>query len=640
MSALATGSEHPYLSGKGTCCLWELPTPENLTLLHDANGGANPLGKYRVHAIENHKAMKQEYSRVSYRRDPSCHISVRTAPGVLFANEDDLRLHLKSDFHRANLKREIRGRSMLRESEYLQQKMRTDCSSSSSSEEERGDEQDKSLLQSAPIIDVQYSGHVASVWTSVLSLSPEIIGGATETPRRLLNCKFKWLIVLYSSSGHMAAGVFECGNMTHHRTFHRYTSRKKQGGAQSAHDNQNGKAKSIGAQIRRQNEVELHKNLTELFAVTWKEAVAQSSLIFLGTAKANRGVFFSVPPGSKIRSSAFTKGDTRLRKVPFNTGRPTLEEVKKTHQRLGAIKFKQFNSYLHPVETGANPSLPLESEHEHIQALPAHGTLQPKSASLTQDTEDVSHDFTTEIHTAVLNHDFTTLKQIVKTDSGNALNALDSNGSTPLHLAASTGCVNILNFLLEQGADPTVQDSHFRCPYSASKDGPTRKQFRLFFGKYPKKWDYKRAGIEAAGALTQKNIEEKKAKQKQKKRRAKAKKKQTVRARRKEEVFGELSEYTNDRDADLSHTTLGDRVSFFSPLKSLNVSEELKVMQILQDIAAVHLLDESSVLLKALDFAEGHSVSSIAVLLKLKQELSEGKSLETALLSPATGGTN
>ena len=185
-----------------------------------------------------------------------------------------------------------------------------------------------------------------------------------------------------------------------------------------------------------------------------------------------------------------------------------------------------------------------------------------------------------------------------------------------------------------------MQDSHFRCPYSASKDGPTRKQFRLFFGKYPKKWDYKRAGIEAAGALTQKNIEEKKAKQKQKKRRAKAKKKQTVRARRKEEVFGELSEYTNDRDADLSHTTLGDRVSFFSPLKSLNVSEELKVMQILQDIAAVHLLDESSVLLKALDFAEGHSVSSIAVLLKLKQELSEGKSLETALLSPATGGTN
>lgn len=633
MSTLVTDSERPYLNGKGTCCLWELPTPENLALLHDANAGADHLGNYHRDAIENHKTIKKEYSVVSHRRDPNRHISARTAPGVLFANEDDLKLHLKSDFHRANLKRELRGRCMLHESEYLQQQMHTNCSFSSSSEEEREDEQDKSPSGSTPIIDVQYSGHVASVWTSVLSLSPEIIGAGTESSRCLLNCKFKWLIVLYSSSGHMAAGVFECGKMTHHRTFHRYTSRKKQGGAQSAHDNQNGKAKSIGAQIRRQNEIELHKNLTELFAVTWKEAVAQSSLIFLGTARANRGVFFSVPPGSKIRSSAFSKGDTRLRKVPFNTGRPTLEEVKKTHRRLGAIKFKHSNSYLHPPESGANPPPPLELEHEHIPALPAQGTLQPKGASWTQDAEDVSHDFTTDIHTAVLNHDFTMLKKLVKADIGNALNALDSNGSTPLHLAASTGRVSVVNFLLEHGADPTVQDSHFRCPYSASKDGPTRKQFRLFFGKYPKKWDYKLAGIEAAGALTQKIIEEKKAKQKQKKRRAKAKKKQTIRARRKEEVFGELSEYTGDADADLSHIMLRDSDS---PFNSVNVSEELKVMQILQDIASVHLLDESSVLSKALDFTEGHSVSSMAALLKLKQELSEGKTLETALLSPAT----
>lgn len=58
-------------------------------------------------------------------------------------------------------------------------------------------------------------------------------------------------------SGHFAAAVFRLhdAKCIEHKSFHRYTTRKKQGGAQSSLDNSKGKAKSAGAAMRRQNEL-------------------------------------------------------------------------------------------------------------------------------------------------------------------------------------------------------------------------------------------------------------------------------------------------------------------------------------------------------------------------------------------------
>lgn len=43
-------------------------------------------------------------------------------------------------------------------------------------------------------------------------------------------------------------------NFLEHKTFHRYTTRRKQGGSQSAMDNAKGKANSAGSALRRYNE--------------------------------------------------------------------------------------------------------------------------------------------------------------------------------------------------------------------------------------------------------------------------------------------------------------------------------------------------------------------------------------------------
>ena len=75
------------------------------------------------------------------------------------------------------------------------------------------------------------------------------------------------------------------------KTFHRYTTRRKQGGAQSANDNAKGKAKSAGAQIRRYNETMLTEEIRALIS-SWRDLVHKSELVFVRASKTSRRIFF------------------------------------------------------------------------------------------------------------------------------------------------------------------------------------------------------------------------------------------------------------------------------------------------------------------------------------------------------------
>ncbi|ESX00121.1 zinc finger-containing protein [Ogataea parapolymorpha DL-1] len=66
----------------------------------------------------------------------------------------------------------------------------------------------------------------------------------------------------------------------HHKTFHRYTTRRKQGGAQNASDNAKGKAKSAGSTLRRYNEQALQQDVRNLLA-EWKKELDGCEYIFI-----------------------------------------------------------------------------------------------------------------------------------------------------------------------------------------------------------------------------------------------------------------------------------------------------------------------------------------------------------------------
>ncbi|XP_019301428.2 ankyrin repeat and zinc finger domain-containing protein 1 [Panthera pardus] len=77
---------------------------------------------------------------------------------------------------------------------------------------------------------------------------------------------------------------------------------------------------------------------------------------------------------------------------------------------------------------------------------------------------------------------------------------LGSSGFTLLHAAAAAGRGSVVRLLLEAGADPTVQDSRARPPYTVAADKSTRNEFRRFMEKNPDAYDYSKAQV--PGPLT------------------------------------------------------------------------------------------------------------------------------------------
>lgn len=100
------------------------------------------------------------------------------------------------------------------------------------------------------------------------------------------------------------------------KTFHRYTTRRKQGGAQSANDAAKGKAYSAGSALRRYNESALQNEIRELLG-SWKNELDTCEFIFIrATGTSNRRTLFGYE-GAVLRSK-----DARIRGFPFTTRRP------------------------------------------------------------------------------------------------------------------------------------------------------------------------------------------------------------------------------------------------------------------------------------------------------------------------------
>ena len=95
----------------------------------------------------------------------------------------------------------------------------------------------------------------------------------------------QWLLLLFRS-GRFAAAVLDNGKPTVHKTLHKYTVRRKQGGAQSARDGSGKRPKSVGAQIRRANEALLRQQIQEVLKA-WAADIGRCSRIFIACAKMN-----------------------------------------------------------------------------------------------------------------------------------------------------------------------------------------------------------------------------------------------------------------------------------------------------------------------------------------------------------------
>ncbi|KAL7417688.1 hypothetical protein BDY24DRAFT_375751 [Mrakia frigida] len=156
----------------------------------------------------------------------------------------------------------------------------------------------------------------------------------------------RW-IMLMVAGGHFAGMVISLGGkrtgkkmvkgeagevrVLKHKTFHRYTTRRKQGGSQSKHDSGNGAANSIGAQMRRAGEVMLQEEIRALLE-SWSEDFNIAERVFIRGSDSGKKIFWG------YEEAVIEKTDERIRTFPFPTRRPTLSELLRCYQELTRVK--------------------------------------------------------------------------------------------------------------------------------------------------------------------------------------------------------------------------------------------------------------------------------------------------------------
>ncbi|CAD6188642.1 unnamed protein product [Caenorhabditis auriculariae] len=227
--------------------------------------------------------------------------------------------HYQSNWHKFNVKRVSRGNAPVNEEEF-EDGMQDD--GPESAEKEEDDEEIEFWTPSGRSYFNQ-NDNIYSVPRCILR------DGENDVTTNILNRPLDCAIFLLSA-GHFAAGIFHGGRLVAHRAFHRYVARAKQGGVQSQYDNAHGNANSAGAALRRYNEAKLREDIVQI-VTGWKNVLEKTPLVFIRCATYQKAIFHT-------NSDVLPKGDKRIRTIPFETRRPTLDEVQSTWEKLKAVE--------------------------------------------------------------------------------------------------------------------------------------------------------------------------------------------------------------------------------------------------------------------------------------------------------------
>lgn len=448
---------------------------------------------------------------------------------IQFTDRTEQILHFKSDWHRFNLKRKLRNQLPLTSDKFEDiEKDISSISGSDSSDDDLSETERTSLDDSynscarnnPKIVLTMNDGQHLSLYRCLLHGKKNFPQESQElvlTAQRLPLC-IHWCIVM-AAGGHFAIALFERDKIIQHKTFHKYVIRAKQGSAQTAHDQRTGgKAKSAGANLRRQNMLHLKQKIQELF-VTWKNEIQRCSLIFVRAPSFNQQLLF----GDK--NPPLATSDPRIRSIPFATLRPTFSEIKRVYDQLTKIELfpKDYEfPKVDPQEKAptTKTKVPIgkksaaaaaidsssDSEDENDQQpQPSSKKTVTLSATSSADRKLLPpEDLSTfnELFTACRLNDIQrfddlmsrlrVLKTIDKSPSVIDILNYQTAGSfdTLLHVTSERGHLKLIQRLLTEGANPALANQRAKYPYNLCKNKEAKEVFRLFRHEHPDKYDY------------------------------------------------------------------------------------------------------------------------------------------------------
>ena len=280
-----------------------------------------------------------------------------------------------------------------------------------------------------------------------------------------------------------------------HKTFHRYTTRRKQGGGQSANDAAKGAAHSAGSSLRRYNEVALEQEIRTLLS-EWRDLIGSCQLIFIrATGSSNRRILFGPYEGQVLRQN-----DSRNRTFPFSTRRATQSELMRSFVELTRVKVSHVDE---TALAAAAAAAQAERDKEKAAALPKVTSTSSKPPK--EDEAAILH--TNQIHALIRRSKVPALLQYL---SKNSLSPdypfhppnvqTNHHAPTPLHLASSVSSAPaVLGLLTKAGANPSLSNPDGKVPFDLAGDRATRDAFRVARHELGEsRWDWSAAKVPPA----------------------------------------------------------------------------------------------------------------------------------------------
>lgn len=280
-----------------------------------------------------------------------------------------------------------------------------------------------------------------------------------------------------------------------HKTFHRYTTRRKQGGAQSANDSAKGAAHSAGSSLRRYNEVALEQEIRTLLAA-WKDLIGASQLIFVrATGSSNRRILFGPYENQILRQN-----DPRNRTFPFSTRRATQAELMRAFVEITRVKVSEVDTAALAMAAAAAA----QSEAERALSQAKAPILQAKAKPSRE--EEVANLHTTQLQAMIRRSKAPALHSYLVTNSLSPeflfyppSTQANHHAPTPLHLASSINSpAVVLALLTKAGADPSLVNRKGKPPFDLAGERGTRDAFRVARSELGEgKWNWNAAHVPA-----------------------------------------------------------------------------------------------------------------------------------------------
>ncbi|KAG2199590.1 hypothetical protein INT47_012190 [Mucor saturninus] len=296
-----------------------------------------------------------------------------------------------------------------------------------------------------------------------------------------------------------------------HKTFHRYTTRRKQGGSQSANDNAKGAANSAGAQIRRHNEQLLEQEVREVIS-QWRQHILNSELVLVHAPSGNRKILFNYQ-GAVLDAQS-------VKSIPFVTRRPTLGELKRVYTEITTVKVVQVDEQA--IESYKQKWI--ENQEKQKQLMEKSSTVSKKVKQVVEKNIDpdlekllelIKQNKTTVTLAFIQKHMNLPLSGLLPQELANQEDLY--HYPTILHMVSNTGGAAdlVTDLLIKYDADPTIVSDAGKTAYEVSKDKETRNAFRRCMCDYPSKWNWLE-DARVPSPLTEKQMKDQEIKDKKK----------------------------------------------------------------------------------------------------------------------------